>query len=219
MASPRSRPGGGVAPRRLRGTSVLCQRCGRLTKAIPELAAGIDQPVRNQGLEHVEPPRAFSRGRQARRPELIQPQPRPKFQGQPTGTPLPRPPQLQLVHPDLNMRDGRRRLPIRRKQTQLRRPAIETGHGIDGLAPSRLLAVVNLTQIQQRLLRTPATAQTTVLHHAPVAMNLAILPTCGRPQKHACMIATIRGCPQGGRSSPQAFFTPTPSKTLAFPRT
>ena len=68
----------------------------------PPLAAGIDQAVGDQRLQHVQPPCPFPRYRQPRRPEVIQPQLIPQMARQPASAPLPRPVQPQTAQPDMH---------------------------------------------------------------------------------------------------------------------
>src|ERR1700758_9035 len=68
----------------------------------PPLAAWVDQPVGHQRLQHVQPARSLSRGRQSWRPEVIQPQLIPQMAGQPAGAPLPRPVQSRSAEPDMH---------------------------------------------------------------------------------------------------------------------
>src|SRR3954449_2381176 len=62
----------------------------------------VDQPVGHQRLQHVQPTRSLSRGRQSWRPEVIQPQLIPQMAGQPAGAPLSRPVQPQSAEPDMH---------------------------------------------------------------------------------------------------------------------
>ena len=68
----------------------------------PPLAAGVDQAVGDQCLQHVQPPCALPRGGQPGRPEIIQPQLIPHMTRQPAGAPLSRPVQPQTAQPDMH---------------------------------------------------------------------------------------------------------------------
>jgi hypothetical protein len=63
----------------------------------PPLRSRIDQPVRHQRLQYLQPWRALPRRRQPLAPECIELQLPPQLQAQPARAPLPRPAQLQLV--------------------------------------------------------------------------------------------------------------------------
>jgi hypothetical protein len=65
------------------------------------LAAGIDQPVADQRLQDVPPPRPLTRVRQTRRPEPIEFQLLIELTRQPARAPLPRPVQLHRLEPHL----------------------------------------------------------------------------------------------------------------------
>jgi len=54
----------------------------------PPLAAGVDEPITGQRLEHVQPARSLAAGRQTRLPEPIELQLIPKLAGQPARAPL-----------------------------------------------------------------------------------------------------------------------------------
>src|SRR5215472_7151782 len=60
-------------------------------------------------------------------------------------------------------------------------PLIEN---LDAPAPSNLLAIVNLAQIQHVSLDYPAISYSPVLHQTPIAVLLAILFAPTAPQKH-----------------------------------
>ena len=148
------------------------------------LAARIDQPVAGQDLQHVEPARALPARRQARRPEPVQLQPVPQGQGQPAGPPLARVVQRHLRDVDLHhLAVQLGRLPVLGKQRHLTRSRPAFQH-LDGAAPRRALAVVDLAEIQDLTLDDPAAAHAAVLHHAPVAVFLAVLESLLAAHEH-----------------------------------
>ena len=150
----------------------------------PPLAARVDQPVADQDLQDVEPPRALAARRQAPTPEAVQRQPVPQAQRQPTRPPLARVVQRQLRDVDLHhLAIQRRRLPILGKQRHLTRPRLAL-HNLDRAAPRRALAVVDLAEIQNLALNHPAAAHSDVLHHAPVTVLLAVLETSLAAHEH-----------------------------------
>src|SRR5208337_4104806 len=55
---------------------------------------------------------------------------------------------------------------------------------VQRLAPCSLLLVVDLAQVQHRPLHGPGTRQPAILHHAEVAVSLAILFSLSAAQKH-----------------------------------
>ena len=57
-------------------------------------------------------------------------------------------------------------------------------NGINRLGPGSLLSVVDLTQVEHRLLNVLAAAPPPVLNHAVVAMIFPILTSIRRSQKH-----------------------------------
>src|SRR5271155_5886050 len=63
-------------------------------------AAGRNQLVADRRLQDVQPVRPFARGRQRRKPELVQSQLIPQKSGHPAGTPLTRPTQSHLAQSD-----------------------------------------------------------------------------------------------------------------------
>src|SRR5690348_11818792 len=55
---------------------------------------------------------------------------------------------------------------------------------VDGLAPSQLLAVIDVTKVQNMLLHHSATGNAFVLDNAPVAVLLAVFFPCLGAQEH-----------------------------------
>src|SRR5512134_2182589 len=109
----------------------------------------------------------------------------PDLTGQPAVAKAARPPQFQFAQSDLQAVGGiRGDLAILGEQTQRARALLLFIEDLQGLAPGRLLAVVDLAQVKDGALRGLAGRQTTVLHHAEVAVILAVLPAVGGAQKH-----------------------------------
>ena len=107
----------------------------------PPLAAGVDQAVGNQRLQHVQPPRPLPRCGQPRRPEIIQPQLIPHMTGQPAGAPLPWPVQPQTAQPDMHhIAVQCRCLPILGEQRDLSGLLAALVECLDRLAPRSALA-------------------------------------------------------------------------------
>ena len=82
-----------------------------------ELAAGVDQPVHHQQLQHLRPAHVFAAARQFPLPEPVQFQLPPQLAAQPAVTVWPRAPQLHFAQLDLDAieRIGGRR-PVFREQ-------------------------------------------------------------------------------------------------------
>lgn len=139
-------------------------------------AAGVDQTVGDQGLEHIQPAGALAARRQARLPEGVQLQQVPQPTGQPTGAPLPRTAQLQSTQLDLDHRAGKLGRPaVLRKQGHLGRGAPVFVEDLDGAAPRRPLGVVDLPEIQDMALNHPPVGHPAVFHDAPVTVFFAVL--------------------------------------------
>ena len=141
----------------------------------PPVAPRIDEPVADLHLQHVQPPRPLPARRQARPPEAVQRQPVPHTQRQPARAPLAGVAHLHVRDPDphhlaVQRRDG----PVRGKQRQLPRARRLVQHR-NRAAPRRALTVVDLPEIEHLALHDPAPADAHVLHHAPVAVLLAVL--------------------------------------------
>ena len=161
------------------------------------LAARVDQPVAGEDLQDVEPPRALPARRQALTPETVQVQPVPQDQGQPARPPTARIVQRHLRDVDLDHLAGQlRRLAILGKQRHLPRPRLALHH-INRAAPRRTLAVVDLAQIEDLTLISPAATDPDVLHHTPIAVLLAVLEASFAAHEHGqsvrCFASTIKG--------------------------
>ena len=103
-----------------------------------------------------------------------------KFASQPTATPLARVTKFHLIHPDAD--DGLvvlLDLALRGHQCHGASYIFAVIENIDASTPSNLLAIVNLTQIQDVALDNSAVGYTPVLHHTPILVH----PFC------ACCIA------------------------------
>src|SRR5438477_4238056 len=107
---------------------------------------------------------------------------------QPAVAKHPRPAQFHLAEFHLDTGAGfGRNLPIFRKQTQGRVPLAALVEHLQALAPRRFLAVVDLTQIEDRSLGHPLLlfrSYATVLHDAEIAMLLAVLLPHLGAEKH-----------------------------------
>src|ERR1700761_1489471 len=95
---------------------------------------------------------------------------------QPARPPLPRPMQRHPIEPDLNaLAHGmRRHLAIGGKQGQLRRPLGRLVERLDGPAPQRPLAIVDLPQVEHLPLHHLAAGTAPALDNVPIEMILAV---------------------------------------------
>ena len=118
---------------------------------------GVDELVGLQGLENVEPWRAFARGAQALRAQIVQ-----------SCTE-----RIDLVS---GHRAGREQRPL---------PSCALIVHFDGLAPYLALAGVDLAQVQHLVLHNPAIAQAAALDHVPVVVGLAFLHPSIAAREHA----------------------------------
>lgn len=170
----------------------------------PPLAARIQQPVKYQGLQHVQPTRALAAGLEPRRPEAVQLQLIPQRGRQPAAAPLPRPPQQKRAEPDLHhLAVGPRPRPPLGEQRHLPGLGRAVGEHRNAAAPRRLLAIVDLAKIENVTLNDAATAYPQALDHAPVAMALAVLVPGLAAQKHAPKTPSTNEARQPGRSALQ----------------
>src|ERR1700683_2682252 len=148
-------------------------------------AAGRNQLVADQRLQDVQPVRPFARGRQRRKPELVQSQLIPQKSGHPAGTPLTRPTQSHLAQSNRHhIAIERRGSTILGKQRNLFGLSSAFIEDLDPLAPRRFLAVVDLSKIQHLPLNHAAVMSAPVLHNGPCPMFLAVLATNLGAQKH-----------------------------------
>ena len=169
----------------------------------PPLAARVHQLVAHLRLEHVQPARALPARRQPRPPEPVQVQTLPQHQRQPARPPLPRPPQLQRLQLDPHhLAVQLRRLPVGREQRHGLAVRAAAQH-LDRPAPRRPLAVVDLAEVQHLALHHPAVRAAAVLHHAPVAVLLAVLEASLGAQEHGPEACRNTPASQGPRSALQ----------------
>ena len=167
------------------------------------LAARFEQLVAHLRFEHVQPARALPARRQPRSPEPIQLQSIPKRQRQPAPTPLPWPVHAELldVDPDRLAVQFRGFASIGEKRHR-RRSTIPLQH-LDGPAPRRPLAVVDLTQIQHLTLNHTPVAVAAVLHHAPVPVLFAVFETSLGAHEQGAIACPNHTPNQGPRSALQ----------------
>src|SRR5208282_2109559 len=125
-------------------------------------------------------------------PELAQPQLSPQLAPQPVVAKRPRPPQLHLLQLYLHaiQRVGRQR-PVLGQQAQARGPLFGFVKDLQRLAPRRLLAIVDLSQIQNSPLHHPARTQPPTLLHAPIAVLLAVFDSLIRTQVHGGIVPSF----------------------------
>ena len=148
-------------------------------------AAGRNQLVADQRLQDVQPVRPFARGRQRRKPELVQSQLIPQKSGHPAGTPLTRPTQSHPAQSDRHhIAIERRGNTILGKQRNLFGLPGAFIEDLNRLAPRRFLAVVDLSEIQHLPLNHAAVVSAPVLYNGPCPMFLAVLATNLETQKH-----------------------------------
>ena len=152
----------------------------------PPFAARRQKAIGDKHEQNLIPRRALAARGQLLIPEAIQLQLAPQRQGQPTRAKRPWTQQSQLLQLQTDDRAvvGDPLAPVIGKQRQgprLRRPLLK---GLDRFAPRKLLAIVDLAQIQNVALNHAAPADAPVLHHAEVAVLLAVLLANRRAQKH-----------------------------------
>ena len=210
----------------LRQAKILLQQIGHraVLKPLPmqpPFTARINQPINRQRLQHMTPASSLPRIGQTLPPELIQLQLIPQPIPHPTRAPLPQTPQLTLIQPNLDAILGRvgSKTPSRSaEQGQLAglppHRIKHPGH----LGPSRLLAVVDLAQIEQMPLH-PTLARAHLLPNAPIAMILAVFESVMTVQirlghnndPHLTVISQSRG---RGQVCTKRSFAAKPLKSL-----
>jgi hypothetical protein len=77
-----------------------------------------------------------------------------------------------------------RNFAVFREQAQRRRPLLGFIKNFQRLPPGRLLAIVDLSQKQDLPLHHPPRAHPAILHHAEIAVGLAVLASLFAAQKH-----------------------------------
>src|SRR5579863_1753221 len=172
-----------------------------------EFAAGVQQTIDGEQLQHLFPTHRFTAFGQTLSPELIQAQLAPEFTSQPAVAEDARTLQFQAAQADLDAVDGiGRKLPVIGKQTHGGEALFGFIEYVERLSPCRLLSVIDLAEIENGALRSLAARQPTVLNHTKVAM---ILPSLCRfvlrrnisQQQHA----RDRRLRKEARSSPSMF--------------
>jgi len=123
-----------------------------------------------------QPVRPFARGRQRRKPELVQSQLIPQKSGHPSRHPTTRPTQSHPAQSDRHhIAIERRGNTILGKQRNLfGLPGAFIEH-LNRLAPRRSLAIVDLSKIQHLPLNHATIMNAPVLHNRPCPMSLAVL--------------------------------------------
>ena len=149
-------------------------------------AARIDQPITHQCLQDVLPIGALARVRQQRRKEPIQLQLLIEMAGEPTRAPLARTMQLHRIEPHLHAKTlGMvRHRPLGWKQGELPMPSARFVERFDLTTPRFALAIIDLTQIQNRTLHNPTARTALAFDNAPIAVLLAVLPSQCESQVH-----------------------------------
>ena len=106
--------------------------------------------------------------------------------------------QLGELHSE-PVEDFRRDVAVFGEQTDLFGPLSGFVEHLQTLAPSRLLGVVDLAQVEDGALSGGTSTQPAVLDHAPVAMSLAVLFASVIAQKHVVGRQYITVAERGGR--------------------
>ena len=158
----------------------------------------------NQAIKDGHPPVAWK--------------PNKKAQKDAARAPLPRPVQLHRPEPHLDPVAlgviGQR--PFGGKQSQLPRAPAVLVEALDHPTPIGVLAVVDLAQVQNRLLHHPAPGTASALDNAPVAVLLAVLDSSCGAQVHAGEFYADLQLRKEAWSSLQAISSRLPLKRLAF---
>src|SRR5271157_499651 len=151
----------------------------------PKLAARIDQSIHREQLQHLRPGYALPALRQLPFPELVELQLPPQLASQPAVAERTGAPQLHLAELHLDAVDsieGNR--PIFRKQAQRTVPLPLLIKHRERLTPGRLLAVVDLPEVQHLPLRHLAGGQSPAFDHIEVAVPFAVLDARIATQEH-----------------------------------
>ena len=143
-----------------------------------QLAAGIDQAVDHQQLQHLGPRHLAAVSDQLHVPERRQFQLVPEPAAQPAVAEAARPAQLHLVELDGDRVECfRRQRAVVGKQTQFTILLAVFVEDLQRPAPGLLLAVVDLAEIEHLALGGASAAGAAVLDNAEIAMRFSILPT------------------------------------------
>src|SRR5271163_4565157 len=129
-------------------------------------AAGRNQLVADRRLQDVQPVRPFARGRQRRKPELVQSQLIPQKSGHPAGTPLTRPTQSHLAQMGGESTEAWRTVLDDLVRRGLRRPELLIVDGGAGLE-SAIAAVWDSVPVQ----RCTVHKHRNLLAHAPERLH------------------------------------------------
>ena len=117
-------------------------------------------------------------------PEFGQPQLAPDLAGQPTVAERPRPSQLQAAQPHLQAVDGvGGNRAVLWEQTQRAVVLLVFIEDLQRLAPRRLLRIVDLAQVEHGALHDLVARDALALHHAEVAVLVAVLLSSSAAQK------------------------------------
>ena len=124
-------------------------------------------------------------------PEPVQLQTVPQTKSQPARAPLTRRVHFHVLNLDPNhFTLQRRHFPPLGKQRHLPRTRLAF-HNLDRAAPRRMLAVVDLPQIQHLALHYPTATHAYVLHHAPIAVLLTVLAAFLAAHKHEQIVGAV----------------------------
>src|ERR1700681_1854352 len=120
--------------------------------------------------------------------------------GEPAGAPWARAMQFHRIEPHLHPKALGliRHRPFGRKQRKLPMPPTPLVEPFDHPAPRRVLAVVDLAQIQNRTLHHPTARTAPAFDNAPVTVLLAVLPSPCESQVHNPAILCTNQNPKRG---------------------
>src|SRR5260370_6708605 len=141
-----------------------------------------------------------------------------EMKGGPAGAPLARAMQLHRIEPHLHPKALGliRHRPFGRKQRKLPMPPTPLVEPFDHPAPRRVLAVVDLAQIQNRTLHHPTARTAPAFDNAPITVLLAVLPSPCESQIHGPRGYAETQTLNEGRSSLQPFPPQRPLMPLGF---
>src|SRR5271167_3179532 len=140
--------------------------------------------------------------------------------GEPARAPLARAMQLHRIEPHLHAKTFGmvRHSPIGWKQGKLSMPPAPLVDPFDHPAPRRVLAVVDLAQIQNRTLHHSPARTAPAFDNAPITVLLAVLPSPCESQVHGPRFYAQTKTRKEGRSSLHAFPPHRPLKRFSFCR-